>query len=71
MTNSENLENSEKTRTNADRIRSLPDKTIAYIIENACAGAIFCRLCPLDDFCDGTMKSFLEWRTWLESEAEE
>ena len=57
--------------TNADKVRVLPNSTIAYILSNACQGTIVCHFCPLEDFCGGTAMNVIDWFDWLESEAEE
>lgn len=44
-----NSENSEKTRTNADKIRALPTETLAAIIRGCCRGCD-CFNCPLERF---------------------
>lgn len=66
MTNSEN---SEKTRTNADRIREMPNDDLAYILFSVCVGST-CRCCPLEPICNG-FRTTDDWFDWLESEAEE
>lgn len=65
-----NSENSEKTRTNADRIRALPTETLAAIIRGCCGGST-CIDCPVEQLCNGTFRTTDDWRDWLESEAEE
>ena len=52
MTNSEN---SEKTRTNADRIRAMTDEELAIFLgdvdccnPNPCKPGMYCRICWLD-----------------------
>ena len=42
-----NSENSEKTRTNADKIRALPNEVLAAIIRGCCRGCD-CFSCPLE-----------------------
>lgn len=67
MTNSEN---SEKTRTNADKIRALPTETLAAIIRGCCRGCN-CFSCPLERFCSEVFLTETDWFDWLESEAED
>lgn len=67
MTNSEN---SEKTRTNADKIRALPDEVLAQIIRRCCYGST-CFECPVEQLCNGTFRTTDDCFDWLESEAEE
>lgn len=65
-----NSENSEKTRTNADRIRALPNEDLAGILYSVCVRS-FCGSCPVAPFCDGDFRTTDDWRDWLGSEAEE
>ena len=65
-----NSENSEKTRTNADRIREMPNEDLAGILYSVCVRS-FCGSCPLAPFCNGIFRVVGDWRDWLESEAEE
>lgn len=67
MTNSEN---SEETRTNADKIRALPNETLAAIIRGCCRGCD-CLSCPVEQLCNETFRTTDDWFDWLESEAEE
>lgn len=67
MTNSEN---SEKTRTNADKIRALPNEVLAQIIRMCCGGCT-CIDCPVEQLCNGTFRTTDDWLDWLGSEAEE
>ena len=64
-----NAENSKKTRTNADRIRELPNEVLAQILNRYCI-SFGCKGCVLKKFCD-VYRSSGDWLTWLESEAEE
>lgn len=65
-----NSENSEKKRTNADRIREMPNEDLAYILYSVCVGSS-CEDCPVAPFCNGIFRVVGDWRDWLESEAEE
>lgn len=67
MTNSEN---SEKTRTNADRIREMPNEVLAQIIRQCCCGST-CFDCPVEQLCNGTFRTTDDWFDWLGSEAED
>jgi len=64
-----NSENSEKTRTNADRIRALPNEDLAGILYSVCV-CYSCGNCPVAPFCDGDFRTTDDWFDWLESEAE-
>lgn len=65
-----NSENSEKTRTNADRIRELPNEILAQIIRQCCCGST-CFDCPVEQLCNETFRTTDDWFDWLGSEAEE
>jgi len=68
-----NSENSEKTRTNADRIRELPNEVLAQILRICCISYRICpgcKECVLERFCD-VFRTSGDWLDWLESEAEE
>ena len=65
-----NSENSEKKRTNADKIRALPNEVLAQIIRQCCCGSN-CIDCPVEQLCNGTFRTTDDWFDWLESEAEE
>lgn len=64
------MKNSKKTRTNADRIRELPNKVLAQIIRQCCCGST-CFDCPVEQLCNETFRTTDDWFDWLESEAEE
>lgn len=64
-----NSENSEKKRTNADRIREMPNEDLAGILYSVCVRS-FCGSCPVAPFCDGDFRTTDDWLDWLESEAE-
>lgn len=63
---------SEKTKTNADRIREMPNEVLAKILEGCCRG-FTCYFCPLKRFCNEVLEQTEtdDWFDWLESEAEE
>lgn len=67
-----NSENSKKTRTNADRIRALPNEVLAEILRGCCRG-FACYSCPLKRFCNEVLEQTEtdDWLDWLESEEEE
>ena len=63
-----NSENSDKTRTNADRIREMPNEVLA---EKICDN-ISCSVCPAENLClENEIPGPLALKSWLESEAEE
>lgn len=55
--------------TNADKIRALPDETMADILHKCCISS-GCEDCPLANFC-GEYRTSGDWFDWLESGAEE
>ena len=63
------MTSSKKTRTNADKIRALPDETLADILHKCCISS-GCEDCPLANFC-GEYRTSGDWFDWLESGAEE
>lgn len=60
----------EKTKTNADRIREMPNEDLAGILYSVCV-CHSCGNCPVAPFCDGDFRTKADWFDWLGSEAEE
>ena len=56
--------------TNADKIRALPDETLAAILRKCCWGRMVCFCFPLQELCTN-FRTEIDWLDWLESEAEE
>ena len=56
--------------TNADKIRALPNETLAEIMWNVCVSSS-CGDCPIEKLCNGIFHTEGDWFDWLESEAEE
>lgn len=65
------MKNSKKTRTNADRIREMPNEVLAQLLNrccisyNICSG---CKGCILKKFCD-VYRTSGDWADWLMEEA--
>lgn len=55
--------------TNGDRIRALPNETLAEIIRGCCGGCD-CFSCPVEQLCNETFRTTDDWFDWLGSEAE-
>ena len=56
--------------TNADKIRTLPDETMAGIFADFCSVAEHCNECPFYLDCPETENPGA-WEHWLQQEAEE
>lgn len=56
--------------TNADKIRALPNETLATVLRCCCIGSE-CLYCPIFDLCNTEFRTEDDWSDWLQQEAEE
>ena len=56
---------SQKVKTNADRIRSMSDEELAKAFSETCKGMKTCAICPLDGKSCAESEAVSDWLEWL------
>ena len=60
----------DKPKTNADRIRSMSDEKLAYILGKFCKEMAYCIVCPLYGSGCPMSSNFNDWVKWLQQPIE-
>ena len=59
-----------KPQTNADKIRTMGDEDLAYILGKFCKGMAYCIVCPLYGSGCPMSSNFNDWVKWLQQPIE-
>ena len=59
-----------KPQTNADKIRSMSDEKLAYILGKFCKEMAYCIVCPLYGSGCPMSSNFNDWVKWLQQPVE-